>query len=464
MQTLLKILKNIIKGIFYIAVFLGLFILAVRFEVGSKSKSVSSSYTVNQDTKIDPNSELAKYVTQEEIDDFGFRCANIVCDEEKNATLVPLRAALDRKDTDFVVKFIKDNNRTADVSMRDKRTPLMYSSFRNDINTSNALINLGADIRAKDRFGLSPMAYAIMLNSLDTAKILLEKGVKFEEVEYVAYFILNSKEGYGRMSSLIIDGNDITINYAIDPDHPGRYPDTDINNPACVKTCDGEKVEPFKYVVSKNLPQMAELMLSMGYKPKEFKMANGLQGIKEEEKNMPLERSAWAILDDYEDYEPMLDVFIKYDLPSAPNKEQLKEAYEVCYDKLKSFTKEKEKYIYKMNQGRDEEAEEKIKRTNNKYKYAPYSLLYEDGLLQYKPKPIDPEQIKIFDNTINSYLKHCPDENATFKDIKTFIKWANERKRRYEIEVFIDKYEKNPNKVIYIDSNRSKSDQSEIYK
>ena len=58
------------------------------------------------------------------------------------------------------------------------------------------------------------MTYAIMLNSVDTAKILLDKGVKFEDVEYVAYFILNSKEGgYGWMSSLIIDGNDITINY-----------------------------------------------------------------------------------------------------------------------------------------------------------------------------------------------------------------------------------------------------------
>nr|WP_314564761.1 hypothetical protein [uncultured Campylobacter sp.] len=38
---------------------------------------------------------------------------------------MPLRAALDRKDTDFVVKFIKDNNLSVDVSMRDKRTPLM---------------------------------------------------------------------------------------------------------------------------------------------------------------------------------------------------------------------------------------------------------------------------------------------------------------------------------------------------
>ena len=61
-----------------------------------------TGFTITPDTKIDPNSELAKY-----------------------ATLVPLRAALDRKDTDFVVKFIKDNNLTANVGMRDKRTPLM---------------------------------------------------------------------------------------------------------------------------------------------------------------------------------------------------------------------------------------------------------------------------------------------------------------------------------------------------
>ena len=414
MQTLLKILKNIIKGIFYIAVFLGLFILAVRFEVGSKSKSVSSSYTVNQDTKIDPNSELAKYVTQEEIDDFGFRCANIVCDEEKNATLVPLRAALDRKDTDFVVKFIKDNNLTVDVGMRDKRTPLMYSSFRNDVNTSNALINLGADIRAKDRFGLSPMAYAIMLNSVDTAKILLEKGVKFEEVEYVAYFILNSKEGYGWMSSLIIDGNDITINYTIDPDHPGRYPDTDINNPACVKTCDGEKVEPFKYVVSKNLPQMAELMLSTGYKPKEFKTGNWLQGIKEEEKNAALEKSGWALLDNYENHEPMLEVFTKYDLPNAPTKEQLKGAYGKCY----------KTYLW-------------------------YKVRWIDGASINKKRPF------YVDMPIKNLEKYCTDPNGTFQNVRSFISWANEQKKMNEIIKIGD-----TGKVIYVDGNRSKSSPS----
>ena len=273
-----------------------------------------TGFTITPDTKIDPNSELAKYVTQEEIEAFGFGSSDIVCDKEKNATLVPLRAALDRKDTDFVVKFIKDNNLTADVEMRDKRTPLMYSSFRNDVDTSNALINLGADIRAKDRFGLSPMAYAIMLNSVDTAKILLEKGVKFEEVEYVSpHIYTNRYYDSSGFESIIINGeNNITIRYKYDQ---GR-PETDLNNPQCVESSTRYKSDPFFYVVNRNLPQMAELMLSTGYKPKEFEMGIGLQGIKEEEKNRPLEQSGWAYLGNYENYEPMLEVFIKYDLPN----------------------------------------------------------------------------------------------------------------------------------------------------
>ena len=113
-----------------------------------------------------------------------------------------------------------------------------------------------------------------------------------------------------------------------------------------------------------------------------------------------------------------------------------------------------------MNQGRDEEAEEKIKRTNNKYKYAPYSLLYEDGLLKYKPKPPDPEQIKRFDDTINFYSKHCLDENATFKDTESFVKWANEEKKIKKIYRFLSTYKSDSTKVIYVDNNRSKSSPS----
>lgn len=45
--------------------------------------------------------------------------------KRKTLRLAPLRAALDRKDTDFIVKFIQDNNLTANIAMRDKRAPLI---------------------------------------------------------------------------------------------------------------------------------------------------------------------------------------------------------------------------------------------------------------------------------------------------------------------------------------------------
>ena len=423
-------MQSFFKFLFTLAAFAAILFYLSFLGVKFGSGSMPTGFTVTPDTKIDPNSELAKYVTQEEIEAFGFGSSDIVCDKEKNATLVPLRAALDRKDTDFVVKFIKDNNLSVDVEMRDKRTPLMYSSFRNDVNTFNALLNLGADIRAKDRFGLSPMAYAIMLNSLDTTKMLLDKGVKFEEVEYVAYFILDSKDNYEWISTLTIDDDNITINYKVDP----KYPDTDINNPACVERCTKDKVEPFKYVVSKKLSQMAELMLSTGYKPKEFEMGSGLQGIKDEEKNRPLQLSAWAILDDYEDYESMLEVFIKYDLPNAPTKEQLKEAYEECY---------KENQIDK-----------------NFYKHYEYNKKRLDEITISQgetPTKVNP----VFFNfrkklRINHYEKHCPDENSTFT-IREFISWANDNKKMGSISSFTNSFENDPTKVIYVDSNRSKS-------
>ena len=113
-----------------------------------------------------------------------------------------------------------------------------------------------------------------------------------------------------------------------------------------------------------------------------------------------------------------------------------------------------------MNKGRDEETEEKIRKINSKYEYAPYSLLYEDGLLKYKPKPIDPKMIETFDKDINFYEQHCPDENATFKDAGSFIKWANDENKIKEIYRFLSRYKNDPTKMIYVDSNRSKSSSS----
>ena len=115
-----------------------------------------------------------------------------------------------------------------------------------------------------------------------------------------------------------------------------------------------------------------------------------------------------------------------------------------------------------MNQGRDEEAEEKIKKKYDKYKYAPYSLLYEDGLLQYKPKPIDPKMIEEFDKEIDYYKQHCSDENSTFKDTESFVKWANEEKRREYVRQFLEAHKNNPAKVIYIGADISSQNKEKL--
>jgi len=83
-------------------------------------------FTVTPGTKIDPNSELAKYVTQEEIDDFGFRYWDIDEYEERNATLSALRNLLRLKDTDKILNFMKRNGLSADVKMKANTTPDVF--------------------------------------------------------------------------------------------------------------------------------------------------------------------------------------------------------------------------------------------------------------------------------------------------------------------------------------------------
>ena len=68
--------------------------------------------------------------------------------------------------------------------------------------------------------------------------------------------------------------------------------------------------------------------------------------------------------------------------------------------------------------------------------------------------------IEEFDKDINFYKQHCPDENATFKDARAFIVWANDEKKIKKIYRFLSRYKNNPTKVIYVDSNRSKSSPS----
>ena len=157
-------------------------LVLVAFIVYNKFKlSQNSHFIVTSDTIIKLGSEISKYVTQEEVDSFAFRYWDIDNNytEFVNPIAIPLRDALKKKDTNKVLSYLKDNNLSVDIEIEDGTTPLMYSSFYNDLNTTKELINLGADIHKKDKYGLNPMAYAISMNSLNVIKLFYESGVKF---------------------------------------------------------------------------------------------------------------------------------------------------------------------------------------------------------------------------------------------------------------------------------------------
>ena len=395
-------------------------------------------FVVTADTKIIPGSELSKYVTQEEIDDFAFRYWDIDMQIKDDAFAENFRKLLKSKQTDQILKFMQDNNISIDSPVIDGVTPLMYASFYDDEATAKRLIDMGANAHAQDNYKLSPLAYAIENNSTKTAKLLLDSGVKFDEVKAVQYYI--DPPFYNNIEKLIIDGDDVEIvfrdNYQVNKESK------DVN-------------DPIGYIVTHNYVEMTELALASGYEPRFRNRPSSFPGPIDD--ISPFIYSYYAVLDTIPNYEPMLELLLKYDVVGQPTKEELRKAYEECYDNVKYYAKEKENYIYKMNKGIDEEGEAKL-RKNKKYEHLCTECLYHEGLLQYKPKPIDPKRIKRFDNQINFHSHFCPDENATFKDIRAFIKWANEMEKQDGINSAIGRAKKGMAQVIYVDSNRSKSD------
>ena len=395
-------------------------------------------FVVTADTKIIPGSELSKYVTQEEIDDFAFRYWDIDKQIKDDAFAENFRKLLKSKQTDQILKFMQDNNISIDSPLIDGVTPLMYASFYDDEATAKRLIDMGANAHAQDNYKLSPLAYAIENNSTKTAKLLLDSGVKFEEVKAVQGY--RKTPFYHHIEKLIIDGDDVEIvfrdNYQVNKESK------DVN-------------DPIGYIVTHNYVEMTELALASGYRPKLDDHPNTFfHGLRDDSEFM---RSLYILLDTIPNYEPMLELLLKYDVVGQPTKEELKKAYDECYKKRKGWIDYKENYIYKMNKGIDEEGEARL-RKNKKYEHLCTECLYHEGLLQYKPKPIDPKKIEEFDKEINFYNPHCPDQNATFKDIRAFIKWANEMEKRDGIKSAIGRAKKGMAQVIYIDSNQSKSD------
>ena len=354
-------------------------------------------FVVTADTKIIPGSELSKYVTQEEIDDFAFRYWDIDKQIKDDAFAENFRKLLKSKQTDQILKFMQDNNISIDSPLIDGVTPLMYASFYNDEVTAKRLIDMGANARAKDNYKLSPLAYAIENNSTKTAKLLLDSGVKFDEVKAVQYYIY--PPFYNNIEKLIIDGDDVKIifedNYQVNTESKDAY-------------------DPMGYIVSHNYVEVAELALAGGYKPKLRDRPSSFPGIRDD--GSPFEYSHYALLDTVPNYEPMLELLLKHGVIGQPTKEELKKAYEECY----------KSYRWHIDNWKEE-------------------------IDKNQTIPI------LIRMSIKNGERYCPDKDGAFSDTYTFIRWANEKKKLKSMISFWDTLKDDPNKVIYVDGNRSKS-------
>lgn len=258
-------------------------------------------FTITPDTKIDPNSELAKYVTQEEIDDFAFRYWDIDEYEENNATLNALRNLLRLKDTDKILNFMTRNGLSADVKMKAGTTPLMYASFYDDEATAKRLIDMGANAHARDNYKLSPLSYAIENNSTKTVKLLLDSGVRLEEAGRIQLYLDYAL--YDFIDSIVIDKDDIHINF--------DFPDTDSKGAS----------DPFAYVIANNLLEISKMFFELGYKPECTFKAQRYE-----------EYDCFDRLSIIPNYEPMLNLLLDNNVSGQPTSEELKEAYKKCHD------------------------------------------------------------------------------------------------------------------------------------
>ncbi len=395
--------------------------LAVFVNFIYEKLSSPTRFVVTADTKIIPSLVLNKYVTKEEINDFAFRYWDIDFASNPKSVLkesdidTNLKKLFKSKQTNQILKFMQDNNISIEHKLIYGTTPIMYSSFFDDENTTKEFIKLGANIRQKDNFGLSPLAYAIENNSTKTAKLLLDSGVKFDEVKAVQWY--RKTPFYYNIEKLIIDGDDVKIvfrdNYQVNKESK------DVN-------------DPMSYIVWHNYVEMADIVLSSGYKPKLKETPSLFTGIRDE--NSAFLRSLYVALQNYPNYEPMLELLLKYDVVGQPTKEELKAAYGECC---------KENQIEK-----------------NFYEHYEYNKKRLDEIIISQgetPKKDKPSFFNFRKNLrINHYEKHCPDVNSTFT-IKEFVNWANDNKKMSSISKFTNVFENDPTKVIYVDRNSSKS-------
>ena len=258
-------------------------------------------FTVTADTKIIPGSELSKYVTQEEIDDFAFRYWDIDKQIKDDAFAENFRKLLKSKQTDQILKFMQDNNISIDSPLIDGVTPLMYASFYDDEATAKRLIDMGANAHAQDNYKLSPLAYAIENNSTKTARLLLDSGVRLEEVKAVQFY--QNHAIYSLINSIVVDKDDVHINF--------DFADTDSKDAA----------DPFGYAIANNLLEISKMLFELGYKPECKFKAQRYE-----------EYDCFGRLSIMPNYEAMLNLLLDNNVSGQPTSEELKEAYKKCHD------------------------------------------------------------------------------------------------------------------------------------
>ena len=314
-----------------------LYLLAERSGLTERKQT---HFTVTSDTNVSKVPGLSKYVTQEEVESFAFRYWDIDYNSNpKNvfkepAIDVELKRLLKSKQTDEILKFMKDNNLTVEHTMHGGVTPVMYSSFWNDANTTQELIKLGADIHKKDEYKLSAMAYAIENNATKAVRLLLDNGVKFEEIKMVQGYIVCPR--YSDDTEIIV-GNNIDIKLRTE----------------CLINHDHSKdpVYPLNYAIYSNLIEIADMMLQKGMKPKAYEgplyyLSNSSIPFQRKE---IFKRSIYTFLPRDMMYKDKLKLLIKHNIDGLPDKDDFIVARNNCLNNTAMSIKKKESYINHMN-------------------------------------------------------------------------------------------------------------------
>lgn len=89
---------------------------------------------------------------------------------------------------EYLKLFVENGKTRIDVDDDSGITPFMAASFVSDKKSMKYLISKGADINAKDNFGMSALHHAVDSNNLETIEVLVNNGVKlFDKDEFYEF-------------------------------------------------------------------------------------------------------------------------------------------------------------------------------------------------------------------------------------------------------------------------------------